>query len=414
MVTCLEQPTLESTGALMKHRDVAVILATGGSGLVRAAYSSGKPAYGVGPGNVPAYIDRSANPREVAEHIVTSQSFDNGTLCCSEQGLVIDAPVYDKVLSALAERGAHLCSADEVRLLENLCNQGGHMNPKVVGQDLWKVAEMAGFHVARSTTVLLAPQAGVGPEHKLSIEILCPLLSVHKVDGWQQGCEQSIAMLKQGGLGHTLSIHCKNDEVLEAFFLQKPASRIVVNGPSSQGAVGFSTNLMPSFSLGCSPLAGNITSDNITARHLITIKRAAVPKADWKALERRFHERAAAMTGEAAPRGSGLPGDPGLRRLAPGSQPEEHRPLAIVQPVAPAPRPQPHAAMQPIAPTFTRPAQVDRPGSAPAPGHPLGAPDDPRGGGPVRESRRLPPDPGRDQGILEHAGSGCPMGPCSG
>ncbi|MDF1839331.1 MAG: aldehyde dehydrogenase family protein, partial [Planctomycetota bacterium] len=319
LVTCLANPTLESTGALMKHRDVAVILATGGSGLVRAAYSSGKPAYGVGPGNVPAYVDRSADPMKVAEHIVTSQSFDNGTLCCSEQGLVIDAPIKDRLLQALIARGAHLCNAEETAKLEAYCNKGGSMNPKVVGQDPWKVADAAGFHVKRSTTVLLAPQGGTCNDYPLAIEILCPLLSIHTVNGWEEGCKVSTSMLHRGGLGHTLSIHCQDDAAMEAFLLEKPASRIVVNGPSSQGATGFSTNLMPSFSLGCGPQAGNITSDNITARHLIHIKRAAAPRSDWKAIERRFHDRAAALTGDAAPRGSGLPGDPGMRSGAASS-----------------------------------------------------------------------------------------------
>ncbi|HPF13925.1 MAG: aldehyde dehydrogenase family protein [Planctomycetes bacterium] len=410
LVTCLEMPTLESTGALMKHRDVSVILATGGSGLVRAAYSSGKPAYGVGPGNVPAYVDRSANIRQVAEDLVTSQSFDNGTLCCSEQGLVVDAPVYDRLLAALRERGAHLCTPEEVRMLEVLCNQNGHMNAKVVGQDPWKVAEMAGFHVRRSTTVLLAPQNGVGPEHPLSIEILCPLLSVHKVQGWQEGCQVATAMLHLGGLGHTLSIHAQDDAVLEAFFLEKPASRIVVNGPSSQGATGFSTHLMPSFSLGCGPQAGNITSDNITAKHLIHIKRAAAPRADWKAIERRFHERAAAMTGEAAPRGSGLRGDPGLAlasgSIEPASQPvRQPAPIAIPK-VTLTPKPAPPSAP---APTFSRPSQaIATPRPAP-PAQPA----------PTPTSTRLPErgaslTPAEIQGILEHAGAGCPMGPCQG
>ncbi len=422
LVTCLENPTLESTGALMKHRDVAVILATGGSGLVRAAYSSGKPAYGVGPGNVPAYVDRSADPRKVAEDIVTSQSFDNGTLCCSEQGLVLDAPIYDRVLSAMQARGAHLCTPEEVAKLEAFCNTGGHMNPKVVGQDPWKVAEMAGFYVKRSTTVLLAPQAGVGPEHKLSIEILCPLLSVHKVDGWKQGCEVSTAMLHLGGLGHTLAVHAQDEDVLHAFFLEKPASRIVVNGPSSPGATGFSTNLMPSMSLGCGPQAGNITSDNITARHLIHIKRAAAPRADWKAIERRFHERAAAMTGEPAPRGSGLPGDPGLASGS-GRMPSEPEPRhePVVRATAPptvTAQPVLASAPQPVAnpaPTFSRPASAPRAQAArPNPPRPAtSGPTQPGGPARVAESGAML-TPAEIQGILEHAGAGCPMGPCQG
>ncbi len=423
LVTCLEHPTLESTGALMKHRDVAVILATGGAGLVRAAYSSGKPAYGVGPGNVPAYIDRSADIRQVAEDIVTSQSFDNGTLCCSEQGLVVDAPVYDRLIAALRERGAHWCSPEQIRQLEAVCNTGGHMNPKVVGQDPWKVAEMAGFQVPRSTTVLLAEQGGVGPEHKLSIEILCPLLSVHKVDGWQHGCREATTMLHLGGLGHTLSIHAQDPTALEAFFLEKPASRIVVNGPSSQGATGFSTNLMPSFSLGCGPQAGNITSDNITARHLIHIKRAAAPRADWRSISDRFHARAAAMTGDPAPRGSGLRGDPGLRSSGsvapePIHQPSIQIPKVNVIPTAPS---TPSANVRP-APTFTRPSapMENRPQAAAAPPRPMAQPASPGSSTAAQSvpnrltSKGASLTPSEIQGMLEQAGSGCPMGPCKG
>ncbi len=422
LVTCLANPTLESTGALMKHRDVSVILATGGSGLVRAAYSSGKPAYGVGPGNVPAYVDRSADVRKVAEDVVTSQSFDNGTLCCSEQALVIDAPVKDRLFEALAARGAHLCSPQETSLLESYCNKGGAMNPAVVGQDPWKVADAAGFHVKRSTTVLLAPQGGTCKNHPLAIEILCPLLSIHVVDGWREGCKVATSMLHRGGLGHTISIHCQDDEALEAFLLEKPASRIVVNGPSSMGATGFSTHLMPSFSLGCGPQAGNITSDNISARHLIHIKRAAAPRNDWKAIERRFHERAASLTGERAPRGSGMPGDPGMRE---GGETFSRPPMHIPKVAAPAPRPAPTPAPAPVeaprgVPTFTRQTIAD---DAPRPGNmssqvvrnlpsPQSAPSGSTPGKAALSGASLTSV--EIQGILENAGAGCPMGPCNG
>lgn len=437
LVTVLSNPTIESTGALMKHRDVAVILSTGGSGLVRAAYSSGKPAYGVGPGNVPAYVDRSADPKAVAEHVTTSQSFDNATLCCSEQALVLDRPVADATLKAMVERGAHLCSDAERQKLEAFANVGGHMNPDIVGIDPWRVAEMAGFSVPRSTTVLLAHQDGVGKAHKLSIEILCPLLSVHLVDGWQEGCAVSKELLHYGGLGHTMSVHATDQEVLDAFFLDKPASRIVANGPSSMGAVGYSTNLIPSFSLGCGPQAGNITSDNISARHLVNVKRVAFPRRDWKAIERSFHERAAAMTGDPAPRGSGLPGDPGLRGGTVGAN-TPPRPASNWQgnpAITPAPavsrqanttpRPAPAPPARPgAAPTFTRPA------SAPPAAPPRPAPSSPRpqaaaspaAASPAVASPAIAPigSPGSAlsgaeiKSILEHAGSGCPLGPCKG
>ncbi|MCA8980606.1 MAG: aldehyde dehydrogenase family protein, partial [Planctomycetes bacterium] len=312
LVIALSNPTIESTGALMKHRDVAIILATGGEGLVHAAYSSGRPAYGVGPGNVPLYVDRSADPKEVARIVVSSQSFDNATFCCSEQALVLDAPIADRLLKELQARGAYLCNESETQLLGRHCNKGGMMNADVVGQDPWKIARAAGFEVPVETTILLAHQGGVGTDWPLSIEILCPVLSVHLVDGWEEGCKTCWDVLKFGGLGHTMGIHCRDQAVLEQFMLEKPANRIIVNGPTSQGAVGYSTSLDPSVSLGCGPQAGNITSDNITARHLINVKRAAAPTRDWEERAVRDHARAAALGGEAAPRGSGLPGDPAL------------------------------------------------------------------------------------------------------
>ncbi|MEW6073376.1 MAG: aldehyde dehydrogenase family protein, partial [Planctomycetota bacterium] len=312
LVQSLSNPTIESTGALMKHRDVSVILATGGTGLVKAAYSSGKPSYGVGPGNVPVYVDRSADVEEAARWIVASQSFDNGTFCCSEQGLVVDRAIADRLFAAFAARGAHLCREEEVRLLEKGVVAGGHMRPEIVGLDPCRVAEMCGFRVPPHTTLLLAPQGGVGKDWPLSCEILCPLLSVHLVDGWEEGCEVSLAILHAEGLGHTVGIWARDPVVLDAWFLEKPANRIVVNGPTSEGAVGYSTNLEPSVSLGCGPQAGNITSDNISARHLVNIKRIAFTRRDWEERYARDHARAAAISGEAAPRGSGLPGDPGL------------------------------------------------------------------------------------------------------
>jgi len=438
LVQSLQDPTLESTGALMKHDDVALILATGGSGLVNAAYSSGKPAYGVGPGNVPVYVDRSANVEEAARWIVASQSFDNATLCCSEQALVLDRPVADRVIGEMLRRGAHLCTDEERRRLERFCNVRGHMNPDVVGLDPWRVAELAGFQVPRSTSVLLAEQEGVGREHPLSIEILCPLLSVHRVDGWEEGCEVSLATLRYGGLGHTIGLWARDQTVLDAWFLEKPANRIIVNGPTSQGAVGYSTNLMPAMSLGCGPQAGNITSDNITARHLINVKRVAFPKADWDRLYQDDHARAAVHTGDVTPRGSGLLGDPALGRAG-GARAGAHvstTGLSNWRGNAPSEGPAPTASAGSgastgarRAPRFTEQAsyastvapRIPTAGSvtsaAPRPAPPASAP-------PALTTAPRPQAPGpyvgmalsqdEIQGILAHAGSGCPLGPCKG
>lgn len=322
LVMCLENPTIESTGALMKHPRISVILATGGSGLVNAAYSSGKPAYGVGPGNTPIYVDRSADVRLAGRTILQSQNFDNATLCCSEQALILDRAIAQTVLDEMVANGAHLCCESETAKLEAYCNVRGHMNPDVVGKDPWRIAEGAGFTVPRNTALLLAHQGGVGKDWPLAIEILAPVLSVHLVDGWEEGCRVSMETLQSDGLGHTCGVWATDEQLLEAWYLEKPANRIIVNGPCSQGAVGYSTNLEASFSLGCGPQAGNITSDNITARHLINVKRVAHVRSDWPEQHRRDHARVAALIGsEEAPRGTGLPGDPALSLSVPPKQP---------------------------------------------------------------------------------------------
>jgi acetaldehyde dehydrogenase (acetylating) len=459
LVTCLSNPTIESTGALMKHAKVSIVLATGGAGLVTAAYSSGKPAYGVGPGNVPAYVDRSADVALAARTLVESQSFDNGTLCCSEQAIVMDQPIAKALLGEMERCGAHVCSPEETKKLGSLCNRRGHMNPDVVGKDPWWIAEKAGFAVPRETTVLLAYQDGVGPEHPLSIEILAPVLSVHLADGWREGCRISMETLRFGGLGHTCSVWARDERVLEAWFLEKPANRILVNGPCSQGAVGYSTNLVPSMSLGCGPQAGNITSDNITARHLINVKRVAYVRRDWETIRRRDHERAAQMGGERAPRGSGLPGDPALGGAAKPASPvvsepaltsnwtgnpaftvipksappagdgggaarsawstpalEASRPgpapapRVLSAPNAPAPRPSPQMSSGPATATLARPAAPrfvsTAPGVNPAHASKSSAPPSPYVGGGLSVDEIL--------GIMAHAGQGCPLGPCKG
>ncbi len=281
LITCMDQVSLDGTEELMKHPNVDLILATGGSGLVRAAYSSGKPAFGVGPGNSPSYVDRSADLDHAARCIVDSQTFDNGTICSSEQSLVLDRPIRDGFLTAMKARGAHLCTPDEAELLEKIVMKGRGMNPDIVGKDPWRLAEMAGFQVPRDTTVLLAHCAGVGFEFPLSIEKLSPILSVFVEDGWEKGCKRCLEILALGGMGHTLSIHCRDEAIIREFAEKKPVNRILVNSPSSQGAVGFTTNLFPSMTLGCGSFGGNITSDNISPLHLLNIKRLARVKPEY-------------------------------------------------------------------------------------------------------------------------------------
>jgi acetaldehyde dehydrogenase (acetylating) len=268
--------TLEGTQELMKAREVAVILATGGMGLVRAAYSAGKPAYGVGPGNAPAYIERSADVAKAVRDIVTGKTFDNGLLCSSENSVVVDAPIVDEVKRQFVANGAHFLSPQEIEMLGRaLVTPQRLPNPAFVGKLAVYIAQEVGISVAPGTRVLIAELDGVGRDYPLSIEKLCPVLSFYVVQDWKEGCERCKQILRYGGMGHTLGIHSRNEEVILQFGLQKPASRIVVNTPTTLGSIGFTTSLDPAMTLGCGGWGGNITSDNISPRHLLNIKRLA-------------------------------------------------------------------------------------------------------------------------------------------
>ncbi|OFW09730.1 MAG: hypothetical protein A3H96_01315 [Acidobacteria bacterium RIFCSPLOWO2_02_FULL_67_36] len=268
--------TLEGTQELMKAREVALILATGGMGLVRAAYSAGKPAYGVGPGNAPAYIERTADVPKAVRDIVTGKTFDNGLLCSSENSVVVDAPLADEVKRQFVANGAHFLSAQEIDTLGRaLVTPQRLPNPAFVGKSAVYIAQQAGISVAPSTRVLIAELAGVGRDYPLSIEKLCPVLSFYVVQDWREGCERCKQILRYGGMGHTMSIHSRNEDVILEFGLKKPAFRIVVNTPTTLGSIGFTTGLDPSMTLGCGGWGGNITSDNISPRHLLNIKRLA-------------------------------------------------------------------------------------------------------------------------------------------
>lgn len=268
--------TLEGTQELMRQREVAVILATGGMGLVRAAYSAGKPAYGVGPGNAPAFIERTADlPKAVAD-IVTGKTFDNGLLCSSENSVVVDRPLADAARRQFVAEGGYFLSKPEAEALARLLVTPQRLpNPALVGKSALVIAEAAGIRVPDGTIVLLAELEGVGRDFPLSIEKLCPVLSFYVVDGWQEGCERCKQILKYGGMGHTMSIHSRDEHVILEFGLHKPAYRVIVNSPTSHGSIGLTTGLDPALTLGCGGFGGNITSDNISPRHLLNIKRLA-------------------------------------------------------------------------------------------------------------------------------------------
>lgn len=268
--------TLEGTQELMKAREVSVILATGGMGLVRAAYSAGKPAYGVGPGNAPCYVESSADIEQAARDIVAGKSFDNGVLCSSPNSVVADRAIDQQLRQAFAANGGHFLSAAEGEALAKLLVTPQRLpNPALVGKTAVAIAAQLGIQVPPGTRALLVELAGVGRDLPLSIEKLCPVLSYYVVNDWREGCERCKAILRYGGMGHTMSIHSRNEAVILEFGLHKPAFRIVVNTATTHGSIGLTTGLDPAMTLGCGGFGGNITSDNISPRHLLNIKRLA-------------------------------------------------------------------------------------------------------------------------------------------
>ncbi len=274
-VQCLTNVTIEATQHLMGHRLTGVILATGGNDLVRAAYSSGKPAIGVGSGNPPAIIDKTADVRLAARMVVASQTFDNGTICSSEQSVVCVAAVKEQAIAEFKRLGCHFCTPEETKKLEKLVVRNRRQNPDIVGQYPRKIAEMAGFSVPHDTPVLLAEYSGVGWDFPLSIEKLSPILAFYTARDLDEAAEIADRLLRFGGDGHSLAIHTKDDEAVMRLAERLPASRIMINAPTSQGSVGFATNLIPALTLGCGTFGNNISTNNISARDLINVKRVA-------------------------------------------------------------------------------------------------------------------------------------------
>jgi len=275
-VACMQSATIEGTEALMKHKLTAVILATGGIGLVRAAYSSGKPAFGVGPGNVPVFVERTADVPTAVQNILTGKTFDNGTICASEQAVVADAPVAAQVRQELEAQGAHFLSPSEADQLAKVVSTGSRaLNPAIVGKSVEVITKMAGLSVPPGTRCLVAEVGGVGRDFPLSMEKLSPILAFYVADGLEQGAARCFEVLSYGGMGHTAGIHTRSRDAARAFGTEMPASRVIVNSPTTHGAIGFSTALPPSMTLGCGSWGGNVTSDNISPWHLMDIKRVA-------------------------------------------------------------------------------------------------------------------------------------------
>ncbi|NUM80726.1 aldehyde dehydrogenase family protein [bacterium] len=275
LITYIEHPTLEGTQALMKAPETSVILATGGPNIVREAYSSGKPALGVGSGNVPAFIEKTANVKKAVADIVAGKCFDYGLLCSSENSLVADISLKDHVLTELKNNRAYVCNDDEKAKLQKLMFPTGRLNTEIIGLPAHVIAQRAGLSVPENTTILVVSCKEVGKTDPLSAEKLSPVLSMFFVDGWEAGCELCIKILNFGGIGHTMSIHSTNQDIIMKFGLEKPAFRICVNTVATLGAVGYTTGVAPSMTLGPGTLGGSITTDNIMPNHLINIKRLA-------------------------------------------------------------------------------------------------------------------------------------------
>jgi acetaldehyde dehydrogenase (acetylating) len=275
-IGCMTIATIEGTQELMKHKRTAVILATGGIGLVRAAYSSGKPAFGVGPGNVPAMIERTANVTKAVRDILTGKTFDNGTICSSEQAIVVERPIDSQVRERLTAEGAYFLNKEQQDALTKVVATATNtLNPKIVGKFPKVIAEMAGITIPEGTRAMICEQTGVGRDYPLSMEKLSPILAYYVVDSLEEGCERCAQILRYGGMGHTASIHTASRDAAREYGIRMPASRVVVNSPSTHGAIGFTTDLEPSMTLGCGSWGGNVTSDNISPRHLVDVKRIA-------------------------------------------------------------------------------------------------------------------------------------------
>ncbi|WP_094606991.1 Aldehyde-alcohol dehydrogenase [Sporomusa silvacetica DSM 10669] len=275
IIGCISKPSMNATNELMKCDEVAMIIATGGSAMVKAAYSAGKPALGVGPGNVPAYIERTANISQAVKNIITSKTFDNGTICASEQSVIVEECIRDQVVEEFKRLGGYFMTpAETSQVAQKLFVRGHAMNAKMVGRSAKFIADNAGITIPAGTKVLLGEQQGVGEGYPLSYEKLTTVLAFYTVKDWEEACDLCIKLLHNGGVGHSLSIHTETP-AMAMKFSEKPVFRILVNTPSTHGGVGLSTGLAPAFTLGCGTWGGSATSDNVTPLHLINIKRVA-------------------------------------------------------------------------------------------------------------------------------------------
>ncbi|MGG3555824.1 acetaldehyde dehydrogenase (acetylating) [Peribacillus frigoritolerans] len=275
IISSITNPTLSSAHELINHKLTDLILATGGTDMVKAAYSSGKPAYGVGPGNVPVFIHSSANVEKAVKQIVQSKTFDYGTICASEQALIIEKSIKRKVKKELENKGAYFLDDYEKKKIEEIIMVNGRLNPGIVGKSPQALANMAGIFVSDGVKVLIAEETNIGKSYPFSLEKLSPILAYYTVEDWQEASHVCNELLKVGGLGHTIGIHSENKQIIEKIGLEQRVSRVVVNSGTTFGGIGATTGITPSMTLGCGTYGNNVSSDNIGPEHLLNIKRIA-------------------------------------------------------------------------------------------------------------------------------------------
>ena len=276
LVSCISLPTMQATDNLMKHPDVALILATGGSAMVHAAYSSGTPAIGVGPGNGPAYIEKTADLPLAVKRIMDSKTFDYGTICASEQSVVCDDDMAEAVQKEMEKQGAYFLSDEErLKLGKYILRANGTMNPAIVGKSPQVIGELAGINVPASAKVIVAKEDGIGKGHPYSNEKLAPILAFYTAPDYKAIAKLCDEILRYEGAGHTFSMHTKDDRMVEYFAERMPASRIIINSPSALGGIGASTALMPALTLGCGAIGGSATSENVGPMNLLNLKHVA-------------------------------------------------------------------------------------------------------------------------------------------
>ena len=276
LVSVITIPTIQATDMLMKHPDVAMILATGGSAMVRAAYSSGTPAIGVGPGNGPAYIEKTADVALAVKRIMDSKTFDNGTSCASEQSVMCDCDMEPAVRVEMEKQGAYFLNDEQIaKLGKFILRANGTMNPQIVGKSAQVIADLAEIEIPEGTRVLVAKETGIGFGHPYSNEKLAPILGFYTAENYVEICELAQKILHYEGAGHTFSMHTKDPKIVDYFAARIPASRIMVNTPSALGGIGASTGMLPALTLGCGAIGGSATSENVGPQHLINVRVVA-------------------------------------------------------------------------------------------------------------------------------------------